>query len=540
MRTDSRSALVAAVRIAIYDRYWHTRGGGERYAGVMAEILSQEHRVELLGPDPVDLTGLADHLGLNLSRCSFRLLPPVSERKLAPLTTEYDLFINCTYLSRLPARAKRSLYLVLFPQKAWPASVIRSGRRLVATATAAVAAGSHQFAPVVALDGFYEPDPSGARWTRNAARLRVQPWAFRRGRARLRLSPPKLWSLEQAILDVRAPGVSWRIEGRHLVLERPGPAGEGAVDVELRIRTFVPSERGLSPDGRHLGVYLPDQTIPQPWARVQGFAERLEGYIDGHDAEIPASYDLLVAISDFTRRWVAKRWGRPSEVLAPPVDTATFSAPDPGAKRKVILSVGRFFHGHHNKKHLEMLRVFRRMVDRGQIPQGWEYHLAGNLHRNRLVDLEYFAELERLAEGYPVKLLVDLSLERLVDEYRRASIFWHAAGWGESERRQPEKLEHFGLTTCEAMSSGCIPVVIAKAGQLEIVEHGTTGFLFTNARELAALTGRLIRGYGEPWTHELMERAATSVRRFSRARFEERLWEILDAHQLLSRRAGSS
>jgi glycosyltransferase involved in cell wall biosynthesis len=126
-----------------------------------------------------------------------------------------------------------------------------------------------------------------------------------------------------------------------------------------------------------------------------------------------------------------------------------------------------------------------------------------------------------------------IALAQLVGEYRRASIFWHAAGWGESERSWPEKLEHFGMTTCEAMSSGCIPVVIAKAGQLEIVEHGENGYLFTRADELAAITRRLIEGHGEPWTHQLMERAALSVQRFSVPRFEQRLLEILRSRDLL-------
>jgi len=404
------------MRIGIYNRYWATRGGGERYAGVMAEVLARDHRVELLGVEEIHLGALGAHLGLELSRTTFRLLPPVSERELAPISAEYDLFVNCTYLSRLPSRARRSVYLVLFPQKAWRPSVVRLGRRM--------------------LGAF---DAPGSR-----------------------------------------------------------PRGE-------------PS-----------------------W-----LAKRVEGRIDAHDARIPERYDLLIAISEFTRLWVSRRWGLPSQVLAPPVDTAAFTAPEPRAKERVILSVGRFFHGSHNKKHLEMLRVFRRMHDRGEIPEGWEYHLVGNLHRNRLVDLEYFAELERLAAGYPVKLLVDLDLPRLVEEYRRAAVFWHAAGWGESDRRQPEKFEHFGLTTCEAMSSGCIPVVIAKAGQLEIVEPGRSGFLFTTAEELESATKRLIEGFGEPWTHALMRQAAAAVERFSRPRFEERLLGLLEAHGLLDGGAGS-
>lgn len=517
------------MRIAIYNRYWSTRGGGERHAGAIVELLSRDHRVELLGPEDIGLQNLADHLGLDLSRATFRLVPPVSERRLAPISAEYDLFVNCTYLSKLPSRAPRSVYLVFFPQRTWRPGLVRLARRIVGAVPS-------RPSPVVPVAGFHETDEYGSRWSEASARFRVQPGAFRRGRrARIRFSVPDQWSLEEALTAVRAPGTEWRIEDNEMILERETSSASGSVDVEIECRTFVPSELGLSPDRRRLGVRLVGTAAYRPWRAIQRLAERIEGRIDSHDPRIPASYDLLLANSEYTRRWISRRWGLPAEVLPPPVDTSTFGAPDPQEKAKVILSVGRFFHGSHNKKHLEMLRVFRRMVDRDEVPEGWEFHLVGNLHRDRLVDLEYFADLERLAEGYPVKLLVDLSLRELVQEYRRASVFWHASGWGESERRQPERFEHFGLTTCEAMSCGCIPVVIAKAGQLEIVEHGETGFLFTTADELASITRRLIRGHGQPWTRELMERAAASVERFSRPRFEERLREILEARGLLDR-----
>lgn len=401
------------MKIAVYNRYWNTRGGGERYAGVLAEILSQEHEVVLLGIDFVDLDALAEHLGLDLGRVRFELLPPVGERELAPLTRDYDLFINCTYLSRLPSQAPRSVYLVLFPQRAWPAPLLSA---------------AHQ--------------------------------------------------------------------------------------------------------GLRAGLRLMGGGRGRPWRTLHRFTRRLEGRVDGHDPAIPGGYDLLLSISEFTRSWVEKRWGLESRILAPPVDTKRFAAA-PGDKERVILSVGRFFQGSHNKKHVEMLHVFRDLHDRGHIPEGWEYHLVGNVHRREKRHQRYFAQVERLAEGYPVRILTDLRLEELVEEYRRAAIFWHAAGWGESGARNPEKLEHFGITTCEAMSACCIPVVIAKAGQVEIVDHGETGFQFRDAREFGDYTRRLINGFGQPWTREMSQRAAAAVQRYSRQRFEDRLMAILAEEGLL-------
>lgn len=516
------------MKIGIYNRYWNTRGGGERYAGLMAEILAADHRVELLGPDPVDLQGLAAHLGLDFSRLRFRLLPPTErEDELTPLTAGYDLFINCTYLSRLRSQARRSLYLVLFPQRAWPRPLVHGVQRLLDPLSL------ERPALVEPGDGFYDRDASGSLWTRDVFTLRIHPRAVRQREVRVRFGPLRPWTLAEAIREVRGSGVRWRVEDRELVLDLAGTGNGAGVEVEVECRTFVPAEHGRSRDLRSLGLCLAGVHRRDPWALVQRAAGRVAGRVASHDPDIPATYDLLLAISEFTRRWVERRWGLRSEVLPPPVDVDTFAAPADDARQRVILSVGRFFHGSHNKKHVEMLRVFRRMCDRGEIPAGWEFRLVGNLHRDRLADLEYFSDVERLAAGYPVRLRVDLSLEELVDEYRRASIFWHAAGWGESERWCPEKLEHFGITTCEAMSSGCIPVVIAKAGQLEIVEDGETGFLFRDSRQLAAITRRLIEGHGEAWTDNLRRRAADAVRRFSRQPFERRLREVLNSHGLL-------
>jgi hypothetical protein len=42
-------------RIAVYDRYWSTYGGGEQFAGGIASVLSERYDVDLLGPQPVDI-----------------------------------------------------------------------------------------------------------------------------------------------------------------------------------------------------------------------------------------------------------------------------------------------------------------------------------------------------------------------------------------------------------------------------------------------------------------------------------------------------
>src|SRR5690606_18610000 len=85
-----------------------------------------------------------------------------------------------------------------------------------------------------------------------------------------------------------------------------------------------------------------------------------------------------------------------------------------------------------------------------------------------------------------------LPISELRDLYARASIFWHAAGLGEDPERHPDRYEHFGITTVEAMSAGAVPVVIDAAGQVEIVDQGVNGYRFATLDGLVAHTERLI------------------------------------------------
>lgn len=105
--------------------------------------------------------------------------------------------------------------------------------------------------------------------------------------------------------------------------------------------------------------------------------------------------------------------------------------------------------------------------------------------------------------------------------YAKAKIFWHAAGLGEDEHRAPELAEHFGITTVEAMAGGCVPVVIRKGGQPEIVEHGVSGFLWDTIEELHTYTQRLMSD--EALRLKMSAAAFTRAQRFSRSRFVDKI-----------------
>lgn len=212
-----------------------------------------------------------------------------------------------------------------------------------------------------------------------------------------------------------------------------------------------------------------------------------------------ASYPVKLSISDFSRGWARTRWGIESGVLYPPVALPR----SPGIeKQNRILSVGRFATTGHTKKQIELLKTFREI--QGDLP-AWSYSSIGGLNDTQH-DRIYFEEACTFREQNLIEVMANVDRGQLQRLYDEARIFWHAAGLGDDHFAQPEMAEHFGLVTVEAMAHGCVPVVIRKGGQPEIVEHGVNGFLWDSLAELKKYT-RLLAA-----DSALQERMAAAAR----------------------------
>ena len=85
---------------------------------------------------------------------------------------------------------------------------------------------------------------------------------------------------------------------------------------------------------------------------------------------------------------------------------------------------------------------------------------------------------------------------------------------------RPEMFEHFGMATAEAMSAGCVPIVINKGGQPEIVQHGENGFVWDKPEELREYTELLMRD--ERLRARMAEAARARAALFSREQFINR------------------
>jgi glycosyltransferase involved in cell wall biosynthesis len=516
--------------VGVFNRHWTTGGGAETYGAAMAQVLTRTRTVELLGPEPVDPTALAERLRLDLGGIGFRVVPD----RLSAVTEasgDYDLFVNVSYLSAASSRAPHSVYVVHFPAQ------------LDADLGPAQRLALRLIGPLVrphALDtewgeGFYPREGGRPRhfWTNGDARFTVTPRAGADTELRLvfiRQQPPEVGAMDVRVeLDGRPAAALTLDAGGSGIQRRRGvpvvvtvPADPARRDVEVRIvsDTFVPAEVGRGDDDRDLGVAL---TALHTGARVRDrlgaqlgswfpLLYRAPGDLDWLD-----SYDHVVCNSAFTQGWLRRWWDHDGVVLHPPVQMH-----DAGPKEPIILSVGRFFGSRsgHSKKQLELVTAFRRLLDRGV--EGWTLHLVGGCGE---ADRDYLDSVRAAAEGLPVSFHVDAPGPELEDLYARASIFWHATGLGEDPEADPHRLEHFGIATVEAMSAGVVPVVIGAAGQLEIVEDGVSGLHFTTVEELVDATMALV--VDDDRRHELGRQAAARAQDFSLERFADRLEALL-------------
>ena len=229
------------------------------------------------------------------------------------------------------------------------------------------------------------------------------------------------------------------------------------------------------------------------------------------------TYRMKAAISRFSQVWAKRRWGIDCEIIYPPSDTSF----QPGDKKNVILSVGRFTTTGHSKKQLEMVAAFDEL--RKSAPCDWDYFSVGGLS-DAPEDMAYFQSVSRRALDCQAHAVANADRNRLKRLYEQAKIFWHAAGYGEDGER-PELSEHFGIATVEAMSAGCVPIVINKGGQPEIVEHGESGFVWDELAELREYTQLVMRD--EALRVRMAESARARAALFSREKFVSRFFSMI-------------
>jgi glycosyltransferase involved in cell wall biosynthesis len=513
------------MKAAVYDRFWHSQGGGERHSGMVAQVLSEDGvDVDLVGHTQVDRDELADHLGLDLSRCRMRIVPDRGDLELAGLTEEYDLFVNGSYMSRLAPRSARAAYLCYFPTpfadfpEAWRRAAVRVLGPLARGHAGAIEHGV----------GWFPPEGGRRRtwtWTSGDSVLSIPAGPPRS--LRMELGGPGL----RGPVPLRVEDETGRLLGEFTVIDRfrvrhlALPATRHGLELHFRSPTFVPG----GTDHRTLGVAVSRmRLIGASYGPRELLAYRFPWLLhDPSDVSFLQHYDTVMANSEFTRSWIRKRWGVDSDVLYPPIQVQRLH-PAPTREQRVV-TVGRFFSPGlgHAKRQLEMVQFFGRAHREGRLP-GWSMSVLGGCEPSQE---PYLDQVRAAADGLPVEIVANAPRTLVEDRLSTSSVFWSATGYGSDEDEQPWTSEHFGMTTVEAMAGGCVPVVIDKAGQKEIVREGVDGFRWSTPAQLIARTAQVADD--EALRARLAASAVERAQQYDEKAFADRWHAIVDKHSLL-------
>jgi len=237
--------------------------------------------------------------------------------------------------------------------------------------------------------------------------------------------------------------------------------------------------------------------------RRDGVAARLRSLVltalRAWDVSSAARVNHFVANSRFVARRIQSYYGRPAEVVHPPVDVEFFT-PGPAGKDGegyglMVSALAPY------KKVEEAMAACEKL--------GLELRVAGEgPERERL---------ESMA-GPRVRFLGNVDAERLRDLYRGARFFL-----------QPG-IEDFGIASVEALACGTPVVAVARGGILDVVDDGRHGVLYPDWEGSAALAEAIDKAGRIGFNSlDLRDRAES----FSVARFSDRIRSVL-SHRLSS------
>jgi len=187
-------------------------------------------------------------------------------------------------------------------------------------------------------------------------------------------------------------------------------------------------------------------------------------------------YDFIFCASEYARNIIKKHWNKESYI------TSLYSSDIlPAPKERQILTVNRIT---HHKYLMEMIEQFRL---RNFALRGWKLKIIGATGWNPQYDLL----LKNQSDIPGISFLFNIPWELVEQEYARSSIYWHLGGLSKNEFEG----ESWSMTTAEAMSAGCYPLVPAIGGSSEVPPIGSYAeeYRVDDAEHLGIITESMIK-----------------------------------------------
>lgn len=501
---------------AVYDRWLHTLGGGEQLAFSYAEALKNlGYKTQLLTHQKVDVASAEHKMNVDLTDIEIKYLPNLVDSQLSQYTQGYDVFVSNSYLDYIPNLSKFGILSVFFPSKINVSFYEYLKRVHIVPSLKKFFIYPSQF------EGFkYDQYKDGMlhKWLGAESSI-----IFNKNIKNLSL---ELYFEFLAFSCV--DGIAFYLEDKELLpQERTVNRFSNTVTYSFKLpsnsknkklRIVMPTSeysnrvsliRMWIPHLQYMLYNIFKKIFPKWEMRLHG-GPSMTRYSDIE------SYEKIVTISQFSQYWIQHYWKMGSEILFPPVNIKTFSPAK--SKQNMIMHVGRFFVGGHSKKQLDLVRVFKQLCNSGV--KDWELHLVGSVAPGE-IHAHYLETIKEEIEDYPIIIHLDVPFTELKYLLGEAKLYWHATGLDEED---PIKMEHFGITTVEAMASGCVPLVINKGGQPEIVTK-ESGFVWDTRDELINFSKQLIND--PKLLAQMREAALERSHVFSKEQFQKQLKDLL-------------
>jgi glycosyltransferase involved in cell wall biosynthesis len=402
-------------RILIWNAHWKQTGGGEKYAFLLGKSLSENgFSVDFACFSSSDLRYAKTFL--NIENFTFGFAVIQQEHDLLTLASGYDLFINASFGSSLIAPIQNSIYLCHFPHfnrkyKYLSKLFVRSKQTTV-----------HDL-----LGTIINPQFQNFLWSNKNVYINL-----------IKNNEIEISCVQNSITLVEQDSTS-------------------VIELNQKKGIFVPGFKTI----------LIDRLAASSFT-IKGL-KRASILKVGISRYLPtlfpiATYKKVWANSKFTSYWVEKYWKISNSIVYPPVQTKENNRIVENTFK--ILSVGRFMSpkNNHSKNQLLMVKAFEKLYKKDS---RFTLTLAGALDSSQN---SYFEKVVKSTKDLPIEVIANVSEQELVHYYGASSIYWHATGLNQSTNN-PYKMEHFGISVVEAMSSGLIPLVYNQGGPAEILSQ---------------------------------------------------------------------
>ena len=475
----------------IYDKWLNSLGGGEVVACRMARILQDYgYEVTFINGKSVEIKAIKDVLGIDMSDITFTSIWN-DEVSLKAIAKNKDLFVNLSFIDYSYGYSKKNIYYTHFPTKNYNNLLGYIELNIICPLLAKY---------IKQIEFIKEPNITTIINKRLAYLLQdtVQmAFSF--------LPINKIYRLKFSIFFETFSSslinkFNWKILNSQIIdkkitIDHHHNVIHFFIDIKPKTQTIY-LILNLK-DNFQERIYLLNPRIFPMFPKIDYFMKKIYEKVNNKlrtgifiDAKKRIeSYQLICANSEFTKKYIYNYLGKDSVVLYPPVRIPNQKRMVESKKERRIVSVGRFFTLGHGKKQEILIKAFKKIYNLGFTD--WRLDLIGG------VDVDYISKkliqyLEKRAKGYPIYFHYNLKRKKVEEILFKSTIYWHATGFGENEKTNPVKFEHFGIAPIEAISARCIPILFKGGGLKEIIDimpfSDKNDYLFSTVDELVNKT----------------------------------------------------